>query len=104
MSDLLIGLLRGALVWCLTGVFFLSLLMAFWGFIGLVWAVGATLGSWVCDALKPEDKWFENHYYCRACDEEWQDYSTSACTDACPKCGTAISPCRSEDFNDPRAE
>ena len=43
-----------------------------------------------------ELEWFCNYYYCRACDEHWEDEHSCGCDDECPKCGAPHSPYRSE--------
>lgn len=36
--------------------------------------------------------WFENHYKCSDCGEEWQDQWSAMCDDECPSCGTDNAP------------
>lgn len=65
-----------------------------WFFLSILWHANQALRE------KRDESWFENHYYCRACDEEWIDCWSCACDDECPVCGCAISPCKSVDFKD----
>lgn len=42
-------------------------------------------------------RWFENHYVCSECGEEWTGCWPAMCADRCPKCNTSIDPSISYD-------
>jgi hypothetical protein len=41
--------------------------------------------------------WFKNHYRCSRCKKEWSDEWLGVCEDNCSKCGTSVSPYKSEE-------
>ena len=50
------------------------------------------------------DRWYVNHYHCKDCDEFWQMEWDADCDDKCPKCHSAYTPYKSEEFNEERPE
>lgn len=45
------------------------------------------------------DRWFINYYHCKDCDEFWQMEWDADCDDKCPKCNSAYTPYKSEEFD-----
>lgn len=42
-------------------------------------------------AYANEEHWFENHYHCDECDQNWQDCWYCEVDDECPSCCASIS-------------
>ena len=41
---------------------------------------------------------FVNRYYCRECDQSWEDHWSCGCDDECPECGRDFTPIESTDL------
>lgn len=46
---------------------------------------------------KSIEKEFKNYYYCKDCDNHWEDVWTCSCNDKCSNCNKEIEPYKYED-------